>query len=108
MIDQRRENRLFSKASFYLVLTFIVGISCRFAWAQTICALVKLQILQKATMERVAFDAQLGITNSLATSPLTNFGVTISIKDTNGVPADSMFFLKIGTMTSVTGVDGTG
>lgn len=88
-------------------LAIFACVASRVGHAQ-VCAVVKLEILQKATMERVGFDAQLGITNSLAASPLTSLQVTISIKDKNGNSADSLFFVKVGTQTNVTALDGTG
>ena len=74
----------------------------------TICAEVKLEILQKATLERVGFDARLGITNHLTDTPFTNLGVTISIRDGDGNPADGLFFVKVSSMNGATGVDGSG
>lgn len=77
-------------------------------WAQSVCAVVKLEILQTATLERQGFDAHLAVSNNVPTSPLTNLKVQIFIKDANGNPADSLFFVKTATLTNVNAVDGTG
>lgn len=75
---------------------------------QTICAVVKLQIQQQATLEREGFDANLQISNNLPTQPLTNLKVQIFIKDSTGKSADSSFFVKISSLTGTSAVDGTG
>ncbi|HEX4046645.1 MAG TPA: Ig-like domain-containing protein, partial [Elusimicrobiota bacterium] len=80
-----------------------------YAYSQsTLCAVVKLQIAQQATLEREAFDANLAVSNNLPTTPLTNFKVQIFFKDANGNAADSLFFVKIGTLTNINAIDGTG
>ena len=95
-------------ALFAVAVWFAAGAHSAAAAADTICATVKLEILQKATMERVAFDAKLGITNNLTSSPFTSLSVVISIKDAVGNPADQLFFTKIGNLSGLTAVDGTG
>lgn len=74
----------------------------------SICAQVRLEILQKATLERVAFDARLGIANSLASASLSQLSVTLSIKDSSGKAADGLFFVKVNSLSGTTAVDGTG
>ena len=75
---------------------------------QTLCAQVQLVIGQKATLEREAFDADLVVNNSLPDQPLTSFKVQVFVKDSNGNPADSLFFVKVTTLTGINAVDGTG
>ena len=75
---------------------------------QTICAVVKLQIQQQATLEREGFDANLQISNNLPTQPLTNLKVQIFIKDSTGKSADSSFFVKVSSLAGTSAVDGTG
>ena len=56
--------------------------------ADTTCAQVQIQILQKLTMERQGFEATLQVANSLS-SPLSNFNVTLLFTDTNGIIVSS-------------------
>ncbi|MBI5624770.1 MAG: IPT/TIG domain-containing protein [Elusimicrobia bacterium] len=69
---------------------------------------MKLEILQEATLEREAFDARLKINNNLPDQPLSGLRVLVSIKDEEGQPADSAFFVKLNSLTGTTAVDGTG
>ena len=93
-------------AAFALGLLAALG---AYARAQTtLCAVVKLEILQKATFEREAFDAHLAVANSLPATPLTNFKVQIFFTDPNGNNAGSLFFVKTSTLTNINAVDGTG
>ena len=72
-----------------------------------ICAEVKLEILQELTLERLAFDAKLAITNGF-TSPLEDIAVEIEIRDADGNRADELFFLRIDSLTDIDAIDGTG
>ena len=100
----------------YLILIFplvyVLFILCVFpAFAQehpgSVCAEVKLDILQELTLERMGFDARLGITNGFD-GPLENISVEIKVKDSLGNPAESLFFWRIDSMTDITAIDGTG
>jgi len=93
----------------WLSLALLAGLGAyAIAQSNALCAVVKLEISQQATLEREAFDAHLNISNNLPTSPLTNVKVQMFFKDASGNPADSMFFVKVGTITGVNAVDGTG
>jgi hypothetical protein len=74
----------------------------------TVCAEVKLEILQEATLEREAFDASLKINNNLPDKPFTKLKVLVFVKNDNGQPADSAFFIKVSTLSNTNAVDGTG
>jgi hypothetical protein len=76
--------------------------------AQSVCAIVKLQISQKATLEREAFNADLNISNNVPNQPLTNLKVQVFIKDANGNPADQFFFVAVSSLSGVNAIDGTG
>jgi hypothetical protein len=78
-----------------------------FAQSSSFCAEVKLEISQKATLEREAFDAHL-IVNNDTEQPLTDFRVQIFFKDSAGNSASQYFFVKPSTVTGTNAVDGTG
>ncbi|MBI5239112.1 MAG: hypothetical protein HY926_01435 [Elusimicrobia bacterium] len=74
----------------------------------SLCAVVKLEIKQQATLEREGFDAHLVIENNVIDQPLTSLKVQIYFKDAEGNPADQSFFVKVATLTGTNAVDGTG
>ncbi|HZE88058.1 MAG TPA: hypothetical protein VE404_00855, partial [Verrucomicrobiae bacterium] len=74
----------------------------------SVCAQVKIEILQKLTFERVAFDARLVVTNNLSTQTLTEFGVTLNITTLDGADASNLFFVKVNSLDNISAVDGTG
>jgi hypothetical protein len=85
--------------------------------ADTICAKVKIEIVQKLTMERQAFDATMKITNGLTTNSLDNVNISVNFADEagNSVKATSdptdttaSFFIRIDTMTGINDVNGNG
>ncbi|MFH1723572.1 MAG: Ig-like domain-containing protein, partial [Elusimicrobiota bacterium] len=78
------------------------------AAAQTICAVVKLEIIQEATLEREAFDARLALNNNLPDDPIQNLQVEVLIRDEAGEPAEGLFFVKVSDLENVNAVDGTG
>ena len=72
-------------------LAFAGGLIAVLAWhpsayaQQTVCAKVQLEIRQEIALARQAFEARLGITNSLP-SNLTNVRVVLKFADENGNP----------------------
>jgi len=83
----------------------------------SICATVKIEIKQEATLERQAFDAHMRINNALSHIGLESIRVDVLFKDAEGnpVPASSdpnnttaLFFIKIDSMDKINAVDGTG
>ncbi len=83
-----------------------------------ICVQVKLEILQKVTLEREAFDARLKMINNLELDPLTKIGVEVLIRDEEGNPVkiatpesqdeEALFFIKISNKENIEAIDGTG
>ena len=61
---------------------------------QGVCATVKLQIDQAATLTRSAFSGTLSITNSTGRGALTNVVMDINITDAQGNPANGKFFVS--------------
>ena len=72
------------------------------------CATIKLQIDQKVTLTRAAFDGVLQIVNGESAGPLDHVKVNINITDADGNPANDKFFFAAPTLSGLTGVDGTG
>src|SRR5262249_8196925 len=73
-----------------------------------VCARVKIEILQRVTFERAAFDARLVITNNLTDETLTNVGVTLKIANSEGQDKSTLFFMRVSSLNEVNAVDGTG
>ena len=61
---------------------------------QGVCATIKLQIDQTATLTRSAFSGTLSITNSEGTGAMTNVVMDINITDAQGNPANGEFFIS--------------
>ncbi|MEW6606444.1 MAG: Ig-like domain-containing protein [bacterium] len=114
-----------SKAKILQRLTVICGLIVSFLYSTTIrleaaeiCVQVKLEIPQKVTLEREAFDARLKMINFLALDPLTNIKVDVHITDEEGNPVkiatpdsedeDALFFMKISNKENIEAIDGTG
>ena len=72
-----------------------------------VCASVKLQIDQTATMTRTAFDGRLTLDNG-DTSALTDVQVQLNITDALGNPVNDMFVINGPTLSNLTATDGTG
>ena len=66
---------------------------------------VKMQIEQKVSLEREAFNAKLNIKPSV--TPLNNFMAKVSIKDENGDDASGQFFVVVTQKTGIASVDGS-
>jgi beta propeller repeat protein len=76
--------------------------------ADAACAKVKIEISQELTLERIAFDAKMVITNNMPEKDITGLEVDISILNTSGGDAGSMFYIALPTLRNITGVDGNG
>ncbi|MFI5458474.1 MAG: SdrD B-like domain-containing protein [Isosphaerales bacterium] len=61
---------------------------------QGVCATIKLQIDQSATLTRSAFSGTLTITNSEGTGAMSNVVMDINITDAQGNPANGQFFIS--------------
>jgi Domain of unknown function DUF11/SdrD B-like domain len=107
----------FARAIFVSLCCY-VGLLPSFAAAQdAICAEVKIEIKQKVSLERQAFDAVLKINNGLPDQAIENLLVTVLFADSAGntVIASSdpdnttaTFFIRIDKLTAVNAIDGTG
>ncbi|ODU66883.1 MAG: hypothetical protein ABT16_00475 [Rhodanobacter sp. SCN 65-17] len=94
------------------------ALSCGQAIAQeSVCARVKIEIKQELTLERQAFDAELKITNSLPSTPLTDISVEVKVTDELGAPVKittdpndltATFFLRQTQKQNIDNTDGSG
>lgn len=77
--------------------------------AQAACAKVSIEIHQELTIERVAFDAKLVITNGIPDHSLQDVRVDVIIRDTNGNVKNDTFFVRPPTLSGISGaMDGSG
>jgi beta propeller repeat protein len=76
--------------------------------ASSVCSKVSLEILQEMTLERIAFDAKLVITNNIPDKALSAIRVDVTIKDAAGNIKNDIFFMKVSSSNNVSGVDGSG
>lgn len=113
----RRSNEIMNIASrgsaafWYLLalLTLMSVISLATPRAsKAACAKVKLEILQELTLERIAFDAKMGIENNVPDKDITNVRVDVTIQDSDGKAKNDIFFVRVTSIQNITGVDGTG
>ena len=84
---------------------------------ESVCARVKIEIKQELTLERQAFDAEMRITNSLPTTPLTEVDVDVKVTDEIGAPVEittdpnnlnAKFFIRVSSKQGIDDVDGGG
>ena len=85
--------------------------------AETICAVVKIEIRQELTLERQAFEAKMVITNGLDTMSLDDVDIDVLFADEAGNPvvassdpnnSSAKFFIRLDDMTGVENVTGSG
>jgi uncharacterized repeat protein (TIGR01451 family) len=83
----------------------------------TVCAQAQIQIQQKVSLERQAFDAVMRINNGLQTGAIQNVGINLTFQDQagNGVVATSdpnntsaSFFVSVSSLSGINAIDGTG
>lgn len=77
-------------------------------YAETACSKVSLEILQELTLERVAFDAKLVITNNIPDKDLNNIRVDVIIKDANDNIKNDIFYMRVSSKDNIDSVDGDG
>lgn len=108
--------------SFAFPTLFIICItsffsSISFASEDSLCARVKMEIKQEATLERQAFDAHMRINNGAAYTALENISIDVSFTDEDGNPilassdpdnTEAMFFFRIDTLENIDDIDGSG
>jgi hypothetical protein len=104
------------RLSIVLLAALLLSPAVLFA-LDTQCAKVKIEITQKLTMERQAFDAMMKINNGLTSTSLDNVSINVNFQDEagNSIKATSdpndttaSFFLRVDTMTGINNVSGSG
>nr|WP_199038746.1 hypothetical protein [Dyella sp. ASV24] len=84
---------------------------------ETVCARVKIEIKQELTLERQAFDAEMRISNSLPSTPLTEISVEVKVTDEAGTPVPittdpndvtAKFFLRQTQKQNIDDTNGNG
>jgi uncharacterized repeat protein (TIGR01451 family) len=101
-----------------LLALFILAFPATTPRAQdAVCAQVKIEIKQKLSLERQAFDAVMRIDNGLDTDSITSIGVNLTFQDDAGNAVigttdpnnlSATFFLRIDSLTGINAIDGTG
>jgi hypothetical protein len=74
--------RLASIIAVWIILSWILAASV--FGQDSICARVKIEILQELTLEREAFEARMTINNGLAGIPIEGVGVTVKFAEATG------------------------
>src|SRR2546423_832585 len=100
------------------LLVFVAVSLGNYAQAQdAVCAQVKIEIKQKVSLERQAFDAVMRIDNGLDSSSIQNVGINLTFQDQagNAVVASSdpsntsaSFFVTVSSLAGIGAIDGTG
>ena len=105
---------------FICLISFAVFFSGSSAFAQTqstICAVVKIEIVQELTIERQAFEATLDIENVLVDRAINDIRVVVDFQDEDGNPViatsdpndtNANFFIRVSNMDGIDDVDGSG
>ncbi len=91
-----------------VLLLLFAGAMSLYAQSETVCAKVQMQILQEATLERLAFDAQLKLSNNLSDYSLTDVRVDVSLADEDGGAVTELFFIKVNKMENIDSIAGDG
>lgn len=109
----------FVQPNFSVILLLLISASWPFssAFAESVCASVKIEIQQELTLERQGFLARMRINNGLDTLTIDNVDVVIKFTDENGnaviatsdpnnTTAD--FFIREDQLVNIANVSGTG
>ncbi|AZQ13037.1 hypothetical protein [Shewanella khirikhana] len=101
-----------------LLAWFLLGLSLGVAAEEdTLCAVVKIEIVQELTLERQGFEAIMKINNALEDRSLENVGVEVVFTDSAGEPVvassdpnhpNASFFIRISSIEGIDNVAGTG
>ncbi|MDR1529857.1 MAG: DUF11 domain-containing protein [Burkholderiales bacterium] len=110
--------KLFNGLSLFGLIFFQAFWGNHSAFAQdALCAEVKIEIKQKLSLERQAFDAHMRITNGLDTLAIENVKATLHFEDAKGnvVTATSdpnnttaEFFARVDSLANIGNIEGTG
>ena len=120
MIRTKRTSDIFIR--FLLALTFILG--CCFSStnsygedADSVCAVVKIEIQQDITLERQGFSAHMRINNNLTHIAIEDINIVVSFTDEDGndvlassdtTDPDAVFFIKLDSLENINDINGNG
>jgi beta propeller repeat protein len=99
------------KGKYYLtilLLTFLLMMWPPSVSHASVCSKVSMEILQELTMERIAFDAKMVITNNIPDKNLANIRVDVTIKDNDGNVKNDLFYVRVSSMSNISSVYGSG
>jgi len=114
-----RETRVGTMKNHYLTVWLLGGwlaTMLPLAAQDSLCAMVKIEILQELTLERQAFDARMKITND-TTLPLNDVDIVVNFADADGEPVSASsdpnntsarFFIRVDSMQGIADVAGNG
>jgi beta propeller repeat protein len=91
-----------------VILALILILMPEISGAETACSRVSIEILQELTLERIAFDAKMVVTNNIPDKDLSNIRVDVIIKDANGNVKNDLFYMRVSSTNKINAVDGTG
>lgn len=95
-------------------LSLLPGTSAFAQTPQSLCARVKIMILQELTLERIGFEATLEVTNNDGEDPITDFAAELTFENPalsseNEIEdASPLFFVRAPSIEGANAVDGTG
>ena len=84
---------------------------------ETLCAEVRIEILQELTLERQGFHARMALSNQTDTQSLEQVSITLSVTDEFGAPvaitndpddSNARFFVREDALNGIAAVDGNG
>ncbi len=112
-----RRSKLWLVMWIMVVLGLVNGAVSPASGDDSLCARVKIEINQEATLERQAFDAHMRINNGLSDISLENVDIQVRITDQDGNPVavtssgsdqGALFFLGAPTMDNIDSISGFG
>jgi hypothetical protein len=75
---------------------------------KAVCASVTVQLSQKLTMTREAFEGTLEIFNGHPSDKMDSLSVNIQITDEDGIPSNGLFEIQTKSLTNLANVTGAG
>lgn len=91
-----------------LLITFVLSFLAAPRVCNAACSKVSMEILQPLTIERIAFDAKMVITNNVPDKTLSNVRVDVTIQDSLGNVKNEIFYVRTASMQNISAVDGSG
>jgi len=99
------------------VVGLAVGVAVPVRAVDTVCAAVRMEVMQGVTLERQAFEAHMRINNGLPAMRVEDVGIDVTFTDRSGNTVAStadpdntnaLFFVRVDSMARIAAVDGSG